>query len=542
MASSLTLAELANRYGINVSEGVAITGNDYYRKMQDWYKRYFFAFKGWPHTRDNIPNYIHKHPREHPDIYAARLKRAWPINFSRAITNKTITAVYTEQPQRVEIVNGSKMQMFVSDANLRGASLDSVMRQFLRYVYIHGFAVMLVDALPVGYRPSTIMFDSSMDRLTYPYVATYNANCVVDWGYDTFRNLEYILLLERTFENDSVIDRVNMVFTLVTRDKIYRIRQQRKDGSSEVMHKIEEYDHVLSDYTMMPVVVGSMNRDEDDLFTPPSGITELSLIDQAIINYISLRDDIFYSQTYGQLILQAEADDDLKEINVGTAVVLRYPPEMNPPQFITPPSSAVDALNTGIENGVAQIQRISDQRFADVGADTSGLSKEWDFRHEEFGIFSLARIGEQVENDVFRILQLADKTLQMGEKSKIQSIYGSDFDLKGARAFIDDYTALVVTVDLPPTAKKCGDFTAITKVLKNLDEQEKTDIKSELEERAALEEKIGVQPGNAFQNVVTADPNNPVEDQVEGQTTNNNEGMDKVKKPDNRLQPKNKAA
>lgn len=538
--SNFDISTIASIIGKSIDVKQGIIPHHYFDKMKNWYKFYYLAYKGWPHTL-TLPEYVAKYPRETDVMYAARCSRVWPVNFSRAVINKTTTAIWTENVVR-ELDSTVDFSDFVKNCDLLGTTLDQFMKFCARMTYVHGFHLLLVDALPVDkVRNFVLPLGSAAKRVSFPYITAYNANCIVDWGYDDFRQLQYVLLLESpdeyTYQYGNPM--VSMTYRLVTPTAIFLIQQRRtvnKLGETEYVYNITKYKHVLSDYGIMPIHVMVNEDDKRSPFQSTSGISDLCKADQAIVNYISLRDDVFYAQTFGQLIIQANADDDIKELNTGTGTVIRYPPDMNEPSYIAPPPQVVDGLNSGIESAVSQIQRITDQRFSDSGADTSGQSKEWDFHNQEFSIVSMARVCELAENTIWRILSLATKKIKApSDDLAVASKYGDSFDLKGARQFIDDLTALTLATNLPPTARKIGTWTAITKLLPNLSEDDKKKIDKELKEQAKMEQEmgqIGLSGANPFK----------LDETIQGYMDNENKGVTKLKKPDNRLVDKSKSA
>jgi hypothetical protein len=560
------LGIIGNIIGKSIDYTNGIIPHRYFQKMRNWYKYYYWAYKGWPHTIWNmggvtqgtgtesgypgadaipIPTYIAKHPRETKEMYEARLSRIWPVNFSRAVINKTITAVWTENVVREGLDADDDFSSFVKNCDLMGTSIDKFMKFCARMTYVHGFHLVLVDSLPAEAWNVVKPLGTAAKRMEFPYLSSYNANCIVDWGYDAFRQLRYVILLEQPDEYTYQYGQpmINQTYRLVTPENIYLIQQERvidtKGGSTSTKYKITKYNHILSDYGIMPIAIMVNEDDKRNPFGASSGISDLAKADQAIINYISLRDEVFYDQTFGQLIIQANQDDDIKEINTGTSTVIRYPEGMQAPQYIAPPPQVVDGLNSGIESAITQIQRITDQRFSDSGADTSAQSKQWDFHNQEFSIVSMAKVCELAENDIWRILALSTRKIKMpDEEPPVTAAYGDAFDLKGARQFIDDFTALTLSVALPPTAKRVGSWNAITKLLPNLSEDDKKKIKDELKKQAEFEEEMG--PAMMMGANNTLNPFN-LEDTVEGMGDNNNQGIPKLKKPDNRL-AKNKSS
>jgi hypothetical protein len=515
-----------------------IGGHPYRVIMDENYLFYYFSYMGWPHTKDNIVDYISKFPREDLQNYEARCKRAWPVNFTKVITDKTINPIFNQPIERTGIEQSSDENLFLKDANLHGESLDTVLKKALRCAYIHGVSLLLMDALPANYEASTLETETDKRRLDLPYLAVYNAMCIWDWGYDEFMNLKYVVLVDnnRALEGGYNPNKCHVsTFRIVTRKNIYKITQSKRSMEETGMYfdyQAEVFEHVLAKHNIFPIIPISTMSDDEDLFVGPSGVAELALMDRAVINYISLRDQVLYSQTFGTLCIQADDTEHIKEINIGTSSVLTYPSGMNMPMFISPDSGLIPNLNSGIENTVAQIQRISDQRFSDVGADTSGQSKEWDFHNQEFGILAFAKMGEIAENKVWYAFALAtNKIKKVGETPSIRAKYSDAFDLKGARQFIDDLTALMVgTQMMPPTAKRIGSEKAINKLLTPTPDQMKM-IKDELDELVEQEKQLAQQG--------LTDSNNPflvddVENKVAGQTTNNNVGL----KKDNRLKSK----
>jgi len=531
---ALLIGEISEILNYDI-RATGVQSHTYFRRMELDYKNYYWSYKGWPHTRNNIPNYIPRYPREDSDAYSQRVSRAYPVNFSRALINKTVSAVWTEVVNRDGIAAGSDERLFEMDCNMQGRSLDSIMRFAARATYYHGFHLLLMDSLSEDdltngswiYDQAAYMLKG--DRLGLPYLASYNANSILDWGYDRFGNLNYVVLLDLPDEylyGTRADSGLASNYRVITPLNIYTVRQDRV--AENINFVIRKYPHILSDYGIMPIVPMVGEDDEKCPFTCASGISEIAGADQAIVNYMSLRDDVFHKQTFGQLIIQAANDDDIREIKTGTTSVLRYPPEMNPPAYIAPPPQVIEGLNSGIESAVTQIQRITDQRFSDTGQETSASSKAWDFHNQEFGIVSMAKICQKAENRLFWMFQLAMKTIKYPDESGIQVHYGDAFDLKGAREFIDDYTAAVVGFLLPQHAQRVATWTAVTKLLPNLSPEDKTIISRQLDDMEKNNE-LGSpsMPGGL----------NPFDTtgQIEGNLENNGGGIKPASKPDNRL-------
>jgi hypothetical protein len=474
------------------------TGNAYYQKQRPNYCNWWWSFRGFPDTVNFIPDYIPQYPREHPTIWKQRVDRILPVNFTKSITNKTLSAIFSaNQINRTGIVAGSADELFLNNCDLRGTGLSPFMRRAMRAAYIFGFSVVLMD-FPSNTNMFLPLFGKS--RMTYPYLSLFDPINVLSWGYGIDHTLKYLVLSEMNaglayggVQNSNIGSLGGSTqFIVVTSELIYRVRQTAKPmvKSTDLQTYdvvVESYKHALSEYGIMPLTV--LARPEEVCpFTSVSGVAEIAKIDQRIVNYNSLRDDILHGQAFGQLLIQADDEEAISEIRVGITSALRYPTGMNPPQYITPEASAVVNINATIENAIQMLERLIDQRLNSTGGSTaSGVAKAWDFQQAEFSVIETAKIGEAAENDIWYKLAVIADDIKIGEPSKVLATFPNQFDLRGPREFIDDFTALHLGTELPPHALKIGTKTAIDKLMavrpedeaiieKQLDKMEKDTI------------------------------------------------------------------
>lgn len=343
--------------------------NPVFTRNKDLLKFYLDSYLGG----DNYvtPNHLHQFCRETPTKFKERLARAYYLNYVW-----TVVRIYTQYVCGgvARLAEGDWKDQFEKkfypDVTGDGVDLDSFFREGCDKNSVFGYQGVLIDGTKlIKNRPE--IATKAADEANPPVLRKVDATDIVDWSVDTRGTLNWVLIKTIiTEDSNPMVDRKSWNgLELWTRTGVWYYREKDKTGEETLSYQLGNevvYEQVGSqiayDYGKKVPFVWMRNSRTLLDGIPASMIKDIAQINKAIFNYTSLRDNIFYHQTFSILAVPTTSGDSEGdyEVVIGDNNYLEFDGTVNQaPLFLTAPSGPAEALTKAIREGVEEIWRLA---------------------------------------------------------------------------------------------------------------------------------------------------------------------------------------
>lgn len=406
------------------------------------------AYEGGEAYRDG--EFLDRYPREEPDIYRARLSRAYYPNYTAPVVDTYVAEVFRVEPAR-EVPQGP-LASFTEAATRDGTSLNDFMR------------ISLASCLATGHRYIGV----DIDEDGAPYLHAIHPANVLDFSEDAEGFLWMLLAEERVIDEDPEENRRREVlFRLWTRQEW---RLFSRSG--------EEIDGGENPAGVVPVLY----MPGREVRLPIEDIAEMN---RRIYNIASQRDEILMKLTFPQFYVQDALDESTMQeeraVEIGTGRVLVLPPGTSiAPGFLAPPDGPVEQHRKEQEYLVGEIYRLAglQRRDPDEIRPQSGVAKAYDFRETNARLAAAAHLCERVEREIFSLLSAYGLAAD-----GVNVTYQKDFRVESFSDMLESYLA-IASSPLPAYVKRL-----VAKDLAARITEERTP-----EERRAAQEAVDAMP------------------------------------------------
>jgi len=299
---------------------------------------------------------------------------------------------------------------------------------------IYGVTGVLVDGLIYDKESIPETPTAIVDEKNPPKLRIIQPTKLLDWSVNRDGKFNWILLTYVTLEdNDPEKNRgEKQCYELWTPTEMrlyYRDKQTK--GNDLALYK--RYPHNCGCVPFVQFPHSNVNIDG----VPESMIKDISLINRAIFNYCSLADEIFYLQTFSQLVIAGDKGE-INPIVVGSSRAFTVPKTSPfPPRYIAPDAGQAEILIKHIARCVAEIYRLAVIRKG--GSDSkdeyaTAYGRAVDFEDTEAMLASKAHQMQTYENHLAGIVNL-----WRGQKEQLWNAeYPKTFEVKSVQQEISD--------------------------------------------------------------------------------------------------------
>ncbi len=396
-------------------------------------------------------DHLHQFGREPDNAFKKRLKRAYYLNYVF-----TVVRIYTQyvcgSVTRLAPEGSSWKEAFETKffPNVTGDGLDlpSFFREGCDKTSAYGLQGVLIDGTKlIKNRP--LVATAVADATNPPVLRKVEATDVIDWSVDSLGNLNWVLLKTTvTTDSNPFVPRiVKGGLELWTRVGVWYYEEILKNGEVvsgdatdnalvELMQDEKEYklvNQIQYNYqNKVPFVWIKNSRTLLDGI-PASMIKDISLINKAIFNYTSLRDNILYYQTFSVLALPKSGGDDTEyQRMIGESNYLEFDGQSaHAPNYLTPPSGPAETLSKVILECIQEIFRLAvlEKTGNDKNSEYStAYGRMVDSQDTESALVEKAELMESAENEVAVMYNLV-RGETSGEPYWVAS-YPKKFDVK----------------------------------------------------------------------------------------------------------------
>jgi hypothetical protein len=298
-------------------------------------------------------------------------------------------------PQQLAIFNE-----LYKDADLRGNSLDRFMQDVGRDAQIAGYAGILVDAPAIKEDEQPETEAQRKERKIRPYLVPIKCDDIVDWELDEFGKFTWLRIKEETSEDREPFEaeekKVTDYYTY-TKDEWFKHRINEKGD-------VEELDQGTNPLGEVPLVRLYNKRKKNCQIVGDSAIDDISVINIAMMNWLSMLDEEVYQKCLSILTMKATMEDR-KEIELSSKNVLEYPEDQ--PAFIAPSTEPWQFILEMLNQSVEEIYRIARMGGGGSGIQISeaksGIAYAYEFNQTNQALSDKADQLELAELEIHRL-------------------------------------------------------------------------------------------------------------------------------------------
>jgi hypothetical protein len=383
-----------------------------YLEEWDFYIKSAAGGKDYCSDEDNL--FTHRLEDQAGD-YSDRQTRVYYLNFCNLVCAIYADYIFKEKIRRPP---NDDLDAFRKNVDGRGTDITTFMNQVSYLSSVYGQVHIIVDSPKAGdldvplhvYKANTGQYD--------PYAVIVAPQDLRDWSVDELGNLNWVLIRNRGYkDSDPKTPREDdTTYRVIARDYWATFD---KDGD-----EIERKEHDLGEV----YIVTAYNSDSNIDLIGESLITDISRINRIIYNWCSNVDEMIERQTFSQLVMPDDPQDDLdpKDENAGslrklsTASIFTFPKDSGqPPQFISPDRQQIDVIWKMIQNHRDLIYELAG--LGTVGSSSkflsqrSGISQAYQFLSINSSLAKKAVRLERAENEINRLVLLWKKQDDMKE-------------------------------------------------------------------------------------------------------------------------------
>lgn len=387
-------------------------------EKMDWWEFLWLSYRGGKEYLEK--NYLWPHEFEKQELFKQRKSRAFYTNYCKPIVNTYANHLF-KQPIRRD--NIPEQANFVNDITGNGTKADTFFKTLATYAYIFGFSYVFID-MPVQRQVNSN--SRIADREMRPVARVLKPTDVVDYSVSEGQ-FNWVLIKQSFYlDNDPFIERAEVdVYKLWQRDT-WRIFDEEENVIASGINPLG----------FIPIFAFA-HSDFINLSETSSLIDDIAKINNAIFNYSSLIDEMFYRNTFSQLVVQGPAEFYDSQI-MGLSYAFNYPEGVNPPQFIAPPSGPAELIENRINTLILEIYRIAQLRLrgrGDKGAYKSIFELSQDYQDSSTSLSVSARRLEQLEKWVW--MTMAQWMRMNIDPDSIEITYPAEFDVASIEADLE---------------------------------------------------------------------------------------------------------
>lgn len=426
--------------------------------------------------------YLDRYLRESQAQYDLRKKRAYYLNYTAAVVDAYISAVFRRDPTR-ELPDS--MRSFEEDATGEGESLTDFTREAMTWA--------------VGALRAYVVVDIASDGT--PYAHMVHPSNLFDYAIDP-RTGEYLWALiaeEFVEEEDPFSDRV-----VEERFRLWTPTEWLLFDKNGLL-----IDSERNQAGVVPLIEAAPGN-------LPLPMVDVARIGKRIYNICSQIDEILCNVTFPQPYLQLAQDGirddatdnelsaqgDVSPIVMGTTKMFVLPEDAKiPPGYLVPPDGPLQRQMEERERLIEAIYSLAGlERVSPESTPTqpqSGVAKAFDFRETNARLGAVAQASERLE------MEMLDLLSAYGFSGEFNVAYRKDYNVRDFRLVLEDYVVISDT-NLPPVVKKRSALELSGQIAEDASPEEKEEIQKAVEamddsafappQQSALDSLLGTTP------------------------------------------------
>lgn len=393
-----------------------------YKKYRPRWEEYRLAYEGGDEYLDQ---FLFRHEKERQADFMRRRERAFYPNHVKAVIDTYAAHLYREPIPRSS--DSEILQAFWQDIDLLDSTADDLWESAAQLVQRDGRCAIVVDRFdPDGGEAATRAQELEAGRRPYAY--TVESEDIVDWDVDRVGRFHWVVIREVADVERGWLDEhpgTTYQYRVWTPSEwiLYRPQGDDEDGGETKFVEVDRAEHPVG---RVPVVFAFWGRRGGVEPVSESAIKDLAPMNRRLTNLYSLIDEQIYQHVFNILAAPQSTYDSLKSTEWGASGVVPYADDVaNPPHYIGPDVSQIEAIHKQIEKTEGTIRQLSglgrvneETAHVQTGIALSYLTMDKDAL--------LAQFAQQMERKEAEVDDLALRW--MDDSSEVEREYPQSFD------------------------------------------------------------------------------------------------------------------
>lgn len=254
------------------------------RKNSDWtyysdaWQMLNILYEGGVKMQRNVDKFLIRRPKELYDVFYERTRRLTYQDILQSCISWHLSKMFQRDPD-IKLKDGGApdLENFLDNCDNCGTSFINYSRNILETMMLYRSAFVLVDKpRPDGSMPLITRQDVIESGANKPYLVTFDPRHVINWGKDSYGNLNWVVIKTITQTQESALSAIetNIDWWIFDRENFYQYRFQidkkemnvdmnsllLSDGGkivgttvSSIARLVDSGPHVLSEFKQVPV-------------------------------------------------------------------------------------------------------------------------------------------------------------------------------------------------------------------------------------------------------------------------------------------------
>lgn len=422
-------------------------------------------------------SYLDQYGREDAGKYAKRCEIAHFSNYVETIFDLLVSYAL-KRPATVEDLPDD-VKAWRENVTVYGASWNVVLRECIaRRAGMLGWCPVLIDQIPRQHGLSVEQVKAAGIR-NEPFITPLTPANVLDWYVDDVGVLQWVKVKLTYVRHDNPL-------TPAVRVDVFKVYSRTTVTTWEAIDdNVTAKGEQPHPFGCVPMISFQHKPHLEERLRGVSMIGDAAIASRRLFNLDSELDEHIRSNVFAMLQVPVPPGKEApSELLAGAGMALPVPSDATQKyEYLAPPASVAETLETRIANTVREIFRRARVQFKQASGQTqSGVSKQWDFEETNRLLADFAAHLASAECEVYKIIARV-----MGASpeqiNKIRVLPVTSFSVEDLAAEIENATE-ALALNLGATANKLIKGRVAGRMLENVSSEDATKIEGELEAEA----------------------------------------------------------
>jgi hypothetical protein len=428
------------------SNGFIAREHPEYVRTKQSRRMYRDLYEGGEKFNSNASYYLVRRHKEPNDIYFERLLRVFYQNYAGSIIDWYTATLFRREPV-IQLMGeneaGKKFfDAFIQDCNRKGTKLLEFFRRQVSDAMVYGKAYTAVD-FPFAGSQACSRGHEDEAGLSRAYVVNYSADDVINWSYDEFGVLEWIVIRTSTVKQASVRDadwKTHTRWLYYDREvfEIYAAEGESAGGYGAPV-LVASGPHALSRQKRVPVFELSVNE----------GLWLMNKVSSLQLEHFNKSNALAWALTMGLFAVPVVFSDREFAQIVGESYFIQLGAQ-DKFGWTEPEGHVYQIAADNLVSLKDEMYRVCymNSEISSRGANQSGLSKAWDFSVTEE---ILRAFGDVVKDSIQEVLTAISQARQDELEADVTGM--DEFDIQSFADEVQD-AASVLALQIPSETVK----------------------------------------------------------------------------------------
>lgn len=335
--------------------------------------------------------YLIPHTRE--TGYQTRRKASYYINIARPAINCMVDPVFSEPVKRT--FENEMFQQFTDNADNCGTSMQNIVKDIIHDARRKDISFCVIDNFTAEELEQYKIQKDAMANRLFPFIYMRRKQDAYKWETNRFGALETITFYD---ELRTDIKPKETIQTFKRWDKnqwVLYYEQKSKDGKEIIEVEVNSGVHGRGKLPVYPVL--DFARTKNLKTIPDPSLYDLCVLCCALFNKESQAVHLEMMQGFSLLCLSAADAKTVETIGAANFISVSNDAKFSPTYASPDPSHLVNLIANCDRLEEKIYKALQQKGVIAIQSQTSGVSKEWDFRAEEKVLKATAQAAENLE-------------------------------------------------------------------------------------------------------------------------------------------------